>query len=123
MRLIARGVVTIDTGVGRRLQPLGPRSWRISAPREVVFDVIAAPYLNRTPRAMESKLRVLVRGTDLVLAEHFTPVAGRHVATTVETVKFDRPNRIDYSLRPVEIFPPTLFAPLLRRILTDLPNV
>src|ERR687888_1472192 len=73
-RLLARGALTIDVGVGRRVRPLGPRSWSIRAPREVVFDVIAAPYLGRTPRALEDELRVWVRGSDMVLAEHRTPV-------------------------------------------------
>ena len=41
-RLLARGALTIDIGVGRRLRPLGPLTWTISAPPELVFDVIAA---------------------------------------------------------------------------------
>src|SRR6266851_4888817 len=67
--------------------------------RPTVFDVIAAPYLERTPRAMAGKLRVLERGTDMVLAEHYTPVhGGRLIATTVETVTFDRPRRVAFRL-------------------------
>ena len=96
--LLVRGALTLDVGVGRSIRPLGPIEAFIAAPPDVVFDVIAAPYLSRTPRAMESKLRVLVRGTDLVLAEHFTPVGGGLVATTVETIRFDRPRRIDFRL-------------------------
>ena len=30
----------------------------------IVFDVVAAPYLRRTPRALESKLHVVERGQD-----------------------------------------------------------
>ncbi|MGH3406092.1 MAG: hypothetical protein ACRDRJ_26865 [Streptosporangiaceae bacterium] len=64
-----------------------------------MFDVIAAPYLGRTPRAMSGKLHVLQRGTDMVLAEHYTPVHhGRITAATVETVTFDRPDRIGFRL-------------------------
>lgn len=96
--LVVRGALTLDIGVGRSIRPLGPIEEFITAPPEVVFDVIAAPYLGPTPKAMESKLHVLVRGTDLVLAEHFTPAGGGLVATTVETVKFDRPHRIDFRL-------------------------
>ena len=96
-RLLTRGALTIDVGVGRRVRPLGPRSWSIRAPREVVFDVIAAPYLGRTPRALEDELRVWVRGSDMVLAEHRTPVKCG-VTTTVETVKFEHPRRIDFRL-------------------------
>jgi hypothetical protein len=69
----------------------------VAADRETVFDVIAAPYLGKTPRAMAAKLRVLERGADLVVAEHFTKV-GRRTAVTVETVRFDRPGRVDFRL-------------------------
>jgi Polyketide cyclase / dehydrase and lipid transport len=95
--LLLRGKLTIDLGIGRRLRPLGPLTWRIEAPPEVVFEVISAPYLERTPRALESKLRVLELGTDMVLAEHFTRV-GTLVATTLETVRFERPHRISFRL-------------------------
>src|SRR5262249_56112851 len=66
-----RGSLTLDVGVGRRLRPLGPIRVGITAPRETVFDTIAGPYLSRTPRAMQQKLQVLERGTDMVLAPHF----------------------------------------------------
>jgi hypothetical protein len=95
--LLARGGLTIDLGIGRTLRPLGPLSWQIEAPPEVVFEVIAAPYLERTPRALEGKLRVVERGADLVLAEHFTQV-GRLVTTTLETVRFERPQRVSFRL-------------------------
>lgn len=93
--LVARGALTLDLGVGRRVRPLGPIVRMISAPPEVVFDVIAVPYLGRTPRAMQGKLRVLERGSDMVLAAHFNRV-GFLTATTVETVRFQRPERIDF---------------------------
>ena len=95
--LLVRGALTLDLGIGRRVRPLGPFSWEIEASPQVVFDVIAAPYLGRTPRALESKLRVLERGEDLVLAEHFTPV-GRFVASTLETVRFEAPRRVSFRL-------------------------
>ena len=87
--------MTIDLGVGRRTRPLGPVSWQIAASREVVFDVIATPYLGPTPRALRDKLQVWERGSDMVLAAHFTQVR-RGVTTTVETVRFTRPERIDF---------------------------
>ena len=96
-RLLASGAITVDLDLGRRVRPLGPVSWTIDAPRETVFDVISDPYLERTPRALGSKLRVLERGSDLVLAAHFTHVA-RGVTTTVETVRFERPERIHFRL-------------------------
>lgn len=94
-RLLTTGAATIDVGVGRRMRGLGPRSWDISADREVVFDVIAGPYLGRTPRALEDKLQVWERGSDMVLAAHFTQVRCG-VAKTLETVRFERPGRIDF---------------------------
>ena len=97
--LIVTGKLTVDTGWGRRVRPLGPFGVEIASPAATVFDVIAAPYLGRTPRAMSGKLRVLQRGTDMVLAEHFTPVHnGLLTAVTLETVTFDRPHRIAFRL-------------------------
>jgi hypothetical protein len=94
-RLLASGAATIDVGIGRRMQRLGPVSWQIAAGREVVFDVIAGPYLGPTPRALQDKLEVWERGSHMVLAAHFTPVKCG-VTTTVETVRFSRPQRIDF---------------------------
>src|SRR5439155_4632958 len=99
--LTVTGKLTADTGWGRRVRPLGPFSVQIDAPATTVFDVVATLYLGRTPRAMAGKLRVLERGTDMVLAEHYTPVhGGRLTATTVETVTFDRPRRVAFPARP-----------------------
>lgn len=97
-RLVVRGELTLDTGLGRTLRPLGPLTVAIAAPREVVFDVIAGPYLGKTPRAMADEITVLERGSDMVLAAHRTPVGGRLVATTVETVRFSRPTTVDFRL-------------------------
>jgi hypothetical protein len=94
-RLITTGDATIDVGVGRRMRGLGPRSWDIAADREVVFDVIAGPYLGRTPRALEDKLEVWERSSDMVLAAHFTQLRCG-IATTLETVRFERPERIHF---------------------------
>jgi hypothetical protein len=95
--LLVRGSLGLDVGVGRRLQPLGPLELSIDAPRETVFDVISAPYLERTPKALGKKLHVLERGSDMVLAAHFTQVRGL-VATTVETVRFERPSTVHFRL-------------------------
>ena len=97
--LVTTGKLTLDTGWGRRTRQLGPFGVDIAAPADTVFDVIAAPYLGRTPRALADELRVLERGTDMVLAEHYTPVhRGRLTATTLETVTFDRPHRVGFRL-------------------------
>lgn len=100
--MIYRGLLTgafpVDLGVGRRIRPLGPLTLAIDAPREVVFEVIQAPYLARQTRAMAEKIRVLERGTDMVLAAHRTPLRRGLVATTVETVRFTYPDRVDFRL-------------------------
>jgi hypothetical protein len=88
--------LTLDLGVGRRTRRLGPIELRIAAPPEIVFDVIEGPY-RRTPRAMASKLRVWERGRDMVLAEHFTKI-GPLTASTLEVVRFERPERITFRL-------------------------
>ncbi len=97
--LVVTGKLTVDTGWGRRVRPLGPFGVEVAAPAATVFDVIAAPYLARTPRALSGKLQVIQRGSDMVLAEHYTPVhQGRLTAVTLETITFDRPHRIAFRL-------------------------
>jgi hypothetical protein len=95
---LVTGAVTIDLNTGRRVRPLGPLTVEIAAPRELVFDVIAQPYLGRATRAMREKVRVLERGSDMVLAAHATPIGGRLVAVTVETVRFTGSERVDFRL-------------------------
>ncbi|QOV41275.1 hypothetical protein IM697_24230 [Streptomyces ferrugineus] len=85
---LVTGALCVDVGVGRRIRPLGPRMVDVAAPREVVFGVVAGPYLGRTPRVMRA-----MRGRLKVLAEHFTPLAGgRLTAVTVDTVRFPGPS-------------------------------
>jgi hypothetical protein len=95
--LVVRGSLILDLGVGRRYRPLGPLTVRIAAPRDVVFDVVSAPYLRKTPRALRAKLEVLERGEDMVLAAHYTRTYGL-TATTVETVRFEPPERVHFRL-------------------------
>ena len=89
--------MTADLGLGRSTRTLGPQVVHIRAPRPVVFDVIAAPYLGRTPRALASKLRVLERSDAMVLADHYTKV-GPLTTTTSETVRFEPPERVHFRL-------------------------
>lgn len=97
--LMVTGKLTVDTGWGRRVRPLGPFGVQVAAPAGTVFDVIAAPYLGRTPRAMAGRLRMVERGEGMVLAEHYTPVhGGRLTAVTLETVTFDRPRQVGFRL-------------------------
>ena len=95
--LVVRGSLAPDLGIDRRYRRLGPLTFRIAAPREVVFDVVSGPYLGRTPRALSSKLEVLERGEDVVLAAHYTRAYGL-TATTVETVRFEPPDRVHFRL-------------------------
>jgi hypothetical protein len=97
-QLLASGKLSLDTGIGRRRQTLGPLTILIAAPREIVFDVIAAPYLERTPRAIAAEIEVLERGADMVLAAHRTAVGWGMVTTTVETVRFERPESVAFRL-------------------------
>jgi len=95
--LVVRGSITLDLGIGRRVRPLGPIERVIAAPRETVFDVIAEPYLARTPRAMQESLRVLERGSDMALGAHYTG-KGLLRTRTIETVRFERPERVSFRL-------------------------
>lgn len=95
---LVTGAVPVDLGIGRRVRELGPLEVDVDAEPDVVFDVLAGPYGERTSRAMQQKVRVLERGDDMVLAAHFTPLRGRLTATTVETVRFTRPHRLDFRL-------------------------
>src|SRR5215207_1856863 len=62
---LVTGACPLDLGIGRRVRPLGPKQLEMAAPRELVFDVIAEPYLGRTPRTLADKLRVLEAGSDM----------------------------------------------------------
>jgi hypothetical protein len=96
---LVTGALAVDLGVGRRTRPLGPLSVDIGATREEVFDLLARPYLGPRPtRAAQEKITVLERGSDMVLALHRTPVRPGVVARTVETVRFTRPERVDFRL-------------------------
>lgn len=94
---LVHGALTMDLHIGRRRQSLGPFIWHIGAPRDLVFEVIATPYLGRTPRAMQTKLRVIERGADMALAEHYTSTR-LLTAVTLETVRFTPPERVDFRL-------------------------
>jgi hypothetical protein len=92
---MARGRLTLDAGVGRSCHRLGPLTVEIDAPRELVFEQLSAPYLGRTPRETAATLDVIERGSDMVVARHFSKVAF-YTAETVESVRFDSPGRITF---------------------------
>lgn len=98
LALLATGRLTIDIGWGRRVRQLGPQVMRIEAPRDVVFDQIAVPYLSpQPPAALGAKIKVLDRGSDMVVAAHRT-TSGRVTTVTVESVRLSRPDRITFQL-------------------------
>jgi hypothetical protein len=92
------GSLVLDVGWGRRLRPLGPLSVQIAADRAAVYRLLTQPYLGRATRALADKVHVLDRGGDMVLAAHRTPIRGRLVAVTVETVTFVPDQRIGFRL-------------------------
>lgn len=92
--LLAMGRLHLDLGWGRSIHRLGPITTRIAAPSELVFEMIAAPYLGRTPGG--SGIDVLMRGEDVVVAAHDTRVHF-YTARTVEAVSFDPPERVGFT--------------------------
>jgi uncharacterized protein YndB with AHSA1/START domain len=90
---LAMGRMHLDLGFGRSLHQLGPITTTIAAPRELVFDIISAPYLGRTPAA--AGIDVIARSTELVVARHHTRVHF-YTAQTTEAVDFTPPSRIGF---------------------------
>ena len=90
---LATGRLHIDLGFGRSLHHLGPITTTIRAPRELVFEIIAAPYLGRQPAA--SGIEVLARSENLVVAKHRTRVHF-YMAQTTEAIEFTPPARVGF---------------------------
>jgi hypothetical protein len=91
--LLAMGRLHLDLGWGRSLHELGPITVPIAAPRELVFEMISAPYLGRAPAG--SGIEVVAAGDELVVAAHNTPVHF-YTARTVEAVEFGPPARVGF---------------------------
>ncbi len=91
--LMARGTLTLDLGWGRSRHPLGPITVRLTAPRDLVFEMIQAPYVGRTPEG--SGIEIIARGGGLVVAAHHTRVHF-YTARTVEAVGFEPPERVTF---------------------------
>ncbi len=91
--LLAMGRLHLDLGWGRSLHELGPITVPIAAPPELVFEVIAAPYLGRTTRG--SGIEVVARSDSLVVATHYTPVHF-YTARTVEVVDLEAPTHVGF---------------------------
>ncbi|MCA1726999.1 MAG: SRPBCC family protein [Actinobacteria bacterium] len=95
--LVSRGMVHLDLGLGRSFHDLGPITLRIAAPRDLVFEIVSAPYLGQMPAFLAGKIDILERTENLVVALHRTPLPLRD-AVTVETVAFERPARVTFKL-------------------------
>lgn len=91
--LLAMGRLWLDLGWGRSSHALGPITIRIAAPRDLVFEIINAPYAGRAPRG--SGIDLIARSDDLVVAAHHTEVHF-YKARTVEVVEFEPPSRVGF---------------------------
>ena len=89
---LAMGRLHLDLGLGRSLHQLGPINATIRAPREIVFEMIAAPYLGRSSAP---GIEVLARSEDLVVARHHTKVH-LYTAQTTEAIDFTPPTRVGF---------------------------
>lgn len=95
--MVVTGRLTLDVGIGRSFHALGPITVRIGAPRDIVFEVVSAPYFGRVPRDARGSVEVLERGADMVVAAHHTRLRF-FTSTTVEAVRFEPPGRITFRL-------------------------
>jgi hypothetical protein len=91
--LLAMGRLHLDLGWGRSLHKLGPIAIDVAAPRELVFEVLSAPYVGRASGGAE--IEVLARREGIAVAAHFTKVHF-YTARTVEVVELDAPTRIGF---------------------------
>jgi len=91
--LLAMGRLHLDLGWGRSLHELGPITVPIAAPRDLVFEIIAAPYLGRTPGG--SGIEVVAKSDALVVATHHTRVHF-YTARTLEVIEFEPPARVGF---------------------------
>jgi hypothetical protein len=90
--LLAMGRLSLDLGLGRSLHPLGPITIRIAAPRELVFEILNAPYAGRAPGP---GIDIVASSDALVVAAHHTKVHF-YTARTVEAVEFEPPVRVGF---------------------------
>jgi hypothetical protein len=89
---LAMGRLHLDLDLGRSFHQLGPITATIRAPRELVFEIIAAPYLGRVSAP---GIEVLARSDHLVIARHHTRVHF-YTAQTTEAIEFAAPARVGF---------------------------
>ena len=81
---IVSGQLTLDLGWKRSIRSLGPLSVDVDAPGRDRVRRHRRAVPGRTTHAMAEKLQVVERGSDMVLAEHYTAVGSKR-AVTLET--------------------------------------
>ena len=89
---LAMGRLHLDLGWGRSLHRLGPLHVDVDAPRDLVYEVLSAPYLGR---ARNDAIEILANGGSLVVAAHLTKVHF-YEARTVEAVELEAPARMGF---------------------------
>jgi hypothetical protein len=89
---LAMGRLHLDLGWGRSTHPLGPLRVRIEAPRELVYEILSAPYLGR---ARSESIDVLAANDSLVVASHLTKVHF-YEARTIEVIALDPPSKMGF---------------------------
>jgi hypothetical protein len=89
---LAMGRLNLDLGLGRSFHELGPTTTAIRAPRELVFEIISAPYVGRSKAP---GIDVLARSESLVVARHHTKVHF-YTSQTTEAVDFTAPTRVGF---------------------------
>jgi hypothetical protein len=89
---LAMGRMHLDLGWGRSRHGLGPLQLRIAAPRELVYEILSAPYIGR---ARNKSIEILARDDSLVVAAHLTKVHF-YEARTVEAVDLEPPSRMGF---------------------------
>ncbi|MGN6170099.1 MAG: SRPBCC family protein [Solirubrobacteraceae bacterium] len=89
---LAMGRVNLDLGLGRSFHQLGPITATIRAPRELVFEIIAAPYAGR---ASVAGIEVLAHSEHLAVARHHTRMHF-YTAQTTEVIDLKPPTRVGF---------------------------
>jgi len=89
---LAMGRLHLDLGWGRSRHALGPMSVEIAAPRELVYEILSAPYLGR---ARSDSIEVLAGSESLVVAAHLTKVHF-YEARTVESIELEPPSAMRF---------------------------
>jgi len=89
---LAVGRLHLDLGWGRSTHAVALEPLRIEAPRELVYEILSAPYLGR---ARSESVEVLAGGESLVVAAHLTKVHF-YEARTVEAVELAPPSKMRF---------------------------